>query len=254
MAEKILIVDDDPDFRAELKAAFDEYDIVEAGDGRAALQILREPNEIDLVILDVMLPGLNGTEVLREIKKNVPDMGIIILTGYSSKDIAIEALKGHADEYVEKPMDVEKTREIIERLLRERRGESEGSACDRSDKIEKVKHFIERNCQRKVTLKDAARAVCLSPKYLSRVFKEQTNVGFNEYRLKFVLEKAKRLLADTGYTIGQISDQMGYQNQESFIRIFEKLTDLTPTEYRVRQKKHNKSKPRKRGRAPIRKY
>jgi YesN/AraC family two-component response regulator len=163
-----------------------------------------------------------------------------MLTGYSSKDIAIEALKGHADEYIEKPLDIEKTREIIERLLQAKRGESEGAACDRDDKIEKVKHFIERNCQKKVTLRDAAQAVCLSPKYLSRLFKEHTHVGFNEFRLKFVLERSKRLLAETGYTIGQISDQMGYQNQESFIRIFEKLTSLTPTEYRNKQKKLHK--------------
>jgi two-component system, response regulator YesN len=236
MADKILIVDDDAIFRSELAAALDGYDVIEAADGRDAMQLLRKPNEIDLVLLDVMMPGLSGTEVLREMKRLSPGIAIIILTGYSSKDVAIEALKGHADEYIEKPLDIEKTKEIMERLLQLKRGESDVSACGRDDKIEKVKRFIERNCQKKVTLKDAAQAVCMSPKYLSRVFKEETRMGFNEYKLKFVLERSRQLLTETGYTIGQISDQMGYQNTESFIRIFEKLTNMTPTEFRTKQK------------------
>jgi YesN/AraC family two-component response regulator len=245
MPEKILIVDDDAEFRAELHCALDGYDVIEASSGKDAMHLLRKPNEIDLVLLDIMMPGVSGTEVLREIKQFSPGLAIIMLTGYSSKDVAIEALKGHADEYIEKPLDIDKTKEIIDRLLQSKRGESEASACGRDDKIEKVKRFIERNCQKKVMLKDAAQAVFLSPKYLSRIFKEETKMGFNEYKLKFVLERAKQLLCQTGYTIGQISDQMGYQNTESFIRIFEKLTGLTPTGFRT-QYKLRKQKLRKR--------
>ena len=57
------------------------------------------------MILDVNMPGSKGTEVLKDIKALYPDLGIIILTGHSSEDVAIEALKGHADEYLEKPLD-----------------------------------------------------------------------------------------------------------------------------------------------------
>jgi two-component system, response regulator YesN len=240
MPEKILIVDDDAEFRSELHSALDDYDVVEAVSGREAIGLLQKPNQIDLVILDVMMPGISGTEVLRDLKKLSPNLAIIILTGYSSKDVAIDALKGHADEYLEKPVDIEKTKEVIEKLLRLKRGESEVSACDLADKIGIVKRFIERNCLKKVTLKEAAAAVYLSPKYLSRIFKEETGTGFNDYKLKLLIEHAKRLLSETGYTVGQISDQMGYQNTESFIRIFEKLTSLTPTEFRTKHKSHKK--------------
>ena len=117
MPNTILLVDDDRDFRDEFKDCFDAYRIVEAGDGDEALRILKKPNDIDLVILDVKMPGIKGTEVLREIREIAPDLGIIILTAHSSEDVAIAALKGHADDYVEKPMNVDKTREIIEGLL-----------------------------------------------------------------------------------------------------------------------------------------
>jgi len=215
-----------------------------AADGKEAMQILRKPNDIDVVLLDVMMPGLNGTDVLRQMKRLSPALAIVILTGYSSKDVAVEALKGHADEYIEKPLDIEKTKEIIERLLQEKRTGKDGCACICEDKIEKVKRFVKRNFQKKVTLKDAAEAVFLSPKYLSRVFKERTHIGFNEYKLRCMLSRSKELLARTGLTVNQISDQIGYQNAESFIRIFEKLTGVTPSGYR-RQCLIRKRKPRK---------
>jgi len=237
MPERILLVDDDRDFRSEFKESLDGYKVIEASSGQEALKLLRMPNEIDLVILDVMMPGMSGTEVMREIRKLSPDISIIILTGYSSKEVAIEALKGHADDYIEKPMDIEKTREIIERLLSERKGESDISPSDLSDKIQKVKRFVLRNCFKKVSLSDAARVVCLSPKYLSRVFQQNTGKRFTEYRLEISINNAKKFLARKGYNIDQIADKLGYKNTESFIRQFKKICKMTPTAYRNWTKK-----------------
>ncbi|MFA5351557.1 MAG: response regulator, partial [Candidatus Omnitrophota bacterium] len=101
MADKILIVDDDDDLRSELVSLLEGYEVVEAGSGELALNILKKANEISLVILDVMMPGLNGLDVLAQIKKDNPRIKVIILTGHSSKDTAIEALKSRADDYIE---------------------------------------------------------------------------------------------------------------------------------------------------------
>ena len=68
MREKILLVDDDREFRYEFRECFDEYDIIEASNGDEALQIIQRPNDINVVILDVMMPGLKGTEVLKKMK------------------------------------------------------------------------------------------------------------------------------------------------------------------------------------------
>ncbi len=246
MPYKILLVDDDEDFRREFGYSFDEYEVIEASSGQGALQLLKRPNEIDLVILDVMMPGLSGTEVLKEIRNSAPELGIIILTGYGSKEVAVEALKGHADDYIEKPFDIEKTKEIIENILVKKGRESYIDSNDIESKIERVKHFVERNFHKKVCLKDAAVAVCLSPKYLSRVFKQNTGMGFSRYKLAIKVKKAKELLKNTGCNIEQISDKLGYQNVESFIRIFESLTGRSPTEFRKNNKvKKKKMKPRR---------
>lgn len=232
MPDKILVVDDDEAFRSEFKELFDEYDIVEASDGKSALQLLKSANDIGLILLDIMLPGISGLEVLNEIKKTDPDVGIIMLTGFSSKDVAIKALKGHADDYIEKPIDLNKTKEIIEKALENKQGEKEVNTGDIPGKIEKVKKFIERNCYKKTSLMDVSRAVCLSPKYLSRIFKKSTGINFIEYKLKIKIGRAKELLVKTGYNVNQIADKLGYENTESFIRQFNKLAGFTPTEYR----------------------
>jgi len=246
MTGKILIVDDDADFREELRDYLEGYEIIEASCGIEALKLLERASEIGVVILDVMMPGLTGTEILGRIRKIDPNLGIIILTGHSSKDVAIEALKGHADDYVEKPADINKIKEIIDRLLTERSGEGAVGVIDTKGKILKIKQFIERNCYKKINLKDAAEFICLSPKYISRIFRKTMGTGFSEYKLKIKIGKARELLAKSGYNVNQISDKLGYENAESFIRQFKKFTGCTPTDYRKRMlKKKNKHKPKK---------
>lgn len=245
MADKILIVDDDQVFREELKDALGDYEVIDVSSGQAALQLLGRAHEIGVIILDVMMPGVTGTEALEEIRKTDPGIGVVILTGHSSKDVAIEALKGHADDYLEKPVDIQALKDTIEKLLASRRKEPDIATLDLKGKIEKVKRFTERNCYKKTTLKEAAQAVCLSPKYLSRVFKEYSGTGFNDYKLKIKIAAGKKLLEKSGYNINQISDKLGYENAESFIRQFKKFTGKTPNGYRNKTKRIRASSRKK---------
>lgn len=235
-----MIVDDDDELRQELRDYLDDYEVLEASDGRQALEILKRANEIGVVILDVMMPGVMGTDVLREIKRIDPGLGTIIFTGHGSKEVAVEALQGRADDYIEKPLDVPKIKETVERLLEKRRPEYEIDTTTLEGKITKVKRFTERNLLKKINLNDAAAAVYLSPKYLSRVFKEVTGQNYSDFRLSMKIEKAKELLEKSGYNVDYISDRLGYENTESFIRRFKKYTRLTPTEYRRKLKKIKK--------------
>ena len=246
MTDRVLIVDDDSIFRSEFKDCFQEYGIAEASSGEEALKILKRPHEIDLVILDVRMSGMNGIEVLTKIRKLVPHIRIVMLTAYGSKDVAVEALRGQADDYIEKPLDIDSTRQVIEKFLGTKRGQPDSQDIDKQEKVERIKAFLQRNTLKKVTLKDAAEVVFWSPKYLSRIFRELTGEGFNEYKAKLKLEEAKNFLAKTGHTVGQISDKLGYQNPESFIRQFKKITKRTPTEYRLKVKKKTTARRPKR--------
>lgn len=231
MSYNLLLVDDDADFRHEFCGFFDEYDVIQASDGETALGILRKPNDVDIVLLDVMMPGLQGTEVLLEIKKINPDVKVVMLTANRSRDVVIDSLKYRADEYIEKPMNVEATREIITRLVGEKETKGVPDTGNIKSKIEKVKKFLERNFNKKVSLEDASGHAGLSAKYLSRAFEEVEGIGFSAFKSAVKVKKAMLLLKQ-GFNINQISDTLAYANAETFIRVFKKAVGCTPALYR----------------------
>ena len=230
MSYRILLVDDDTSFRYNFREILEEYyDVIDISSGRETIELIKRPNIIDLVMLDIKMPDIQGTQVLREIKAIDPDISVIMLTGYSQKELIVESLRGHADDFLEKPVKVELALTIIENLLDKKQQKIMGT-------IDKIKYFIQRNFQKKISLKEASDAVCLSPKYISKLFKENTGIGFNEYKLQLKMEKAKEFLDSSDLNINQISSYIGYNNVESFVRIFKQMQGCTPTEYR--QKVH----------------
>ena len=234
MTDNLLLVDDDKEFRSEFRDCFGEYNITEASTAEEALALLKKPNKIDLVLMDVKMPGMGGLKALRLVKAAAPAAAVIIMTGFSSKEVVIEALRGEASNYIEKPFDVDKARAIIEAALAKNGGEEETALTDGKGKIEKVKNFVRRNCLKKVRLQDAADAVYISPKHLSRIFKTYAGIGFNQYYLKCKIEKAKEILAGTGYSVDHVSQKLGYANTESFIRQFKKMAGKTPASFRAK--------------------
>lgn len=232
MSHQILIVDDDTDFREELSDFLNYYRVLEAPSGDEALKLIRKSNMIDLVILDVVMPGTDGIEVLKEMKKKIPDLSVIILTGKSSKDVVVEALRGHADDYFEKPINLNRLDDSIKKILNGKEKNLVSVTSGKNYKIERAKKFVERNTNNTLNLKDVAMEVCLSPKYFSRLFKEDVGVGFNEYKFKIRTERSQNLLKRMEYTIHQIAEEFGYKNLESFTRFFKKTTGITPAIYR----------------------
>ena len=129
------------------------------------------------------------------------------------------------DDFLEKPLQIQSALQRIKKLLGTKQKYVTGV-------INKIKYAIEKNFHKNISLKQASEIVCLSPKYISRIFKEHTGVGFNEYKLELKVTRAKELLQGTDLNINQISDRIGYMNVESFIRIFKRITGYTPTSYR----------------------
>ena len=104
----VLVVDDERAHRLMLRAHLEDegYGVIEAGDGQAALvQLDSEP--IDLVLLDQVMPRMDGVETLARIKAARPDLPVLMMTAFGSIDNAVKALKAGADDYLTKPLDVE---------------------------------------------------------------------------------------------------------------------------------------------------
>jgi two-component system response regulator YesN len=232
---KILVVDDEKIVREAFMAAFGDYEIVPAASGQEAINILKKPNDVDLVVLDVVMPGLNGIQLVKEIKGIAPELGVVMLTGYGSKDVAVEALRAHADDFIEKPFDINQTKETIERLLSKTKKSFPMEGNGTNGKIRKAQEFIKRNYSKSLSLRDVAQMSYLSPKYFSRLFKEKTGKSFNGFRVNLRMKMAKKLLSKDNYNISQIACTVGYQNPDSFMKMFKRVTSLTPSEYRHRK-------------------
>ena len=114
----ILIVDDEQSYRQLLSLVFesDGHTVRTAMNGRQALESLQaEP--ADVIISDVKMPDIDGIEMLRAIRETLPDLGVVLMTAFASVETAREAFKLGADDFIQKPFDVEELKLIVKKTL-----------------------------------------------------------------------------------------------------------------------------------------
>jgi len=112
----ILAVDDDPRVLDAYQAILERrYDVLTAPDGRAALEILQQ-RTVDLVLLDMLMPGLNGLGVLEAMKRLSIETNVVMVSGLNDTLSALEALRLGASDYLSKPFDVGHLYQVIRRL------------------------------------------------------------------------------------------------------------------------------------------
>ena len=115
MKRPLLICDDEEGIRESLKLILEnEYDIVFATSGEEAIETMKS-SPVNLVILDIKMPKKDGLETLKELKRINPAAKVIIATGYKSVDTAHEASQLGASDYITKPFDKDRIREVVRR-------------------------------------------------------------------------------------------------------------------------------------------
>ena len=151
MFPSILIVDDEPSILQSLSGllADEGFEIKTASNGYEGLKIVEEGSP-DLVLLDIWMPGIDGIETLKEIKKNYPTIPVIIITGHGTIETAVKATKLGAYDLIEKPLSIDNIIVTINNALNFRRLEEENRYL-RKKTIEK--HSITGNSPPTVALK-----------------------------------------------------------------------------------------------------
>lgn len=157
MFPSILIVDDEPTIVQSLTGLLtdDGFEVISASNGYEALKLI-ESESPDLVLLDIWMPGMDGIETLKEIKKNNPFLQVIIITGHGTVETAVKATKLGAFDLIEKPLSFDKVIVSINNALNFRRLEEENKYL-RKKTIEK--HSINGNSQLVLELKKQIAAV-----------------------------------------------------------------------------------------------
>jgi len=128
MKGKILIIDDEKNILSVLSDILEEdgHSVKTVNNGESGIKILRE-EEIDLTLLDIKLPDWNGIDLLKLIKSESPKTEVIMISGYGTVSIAVEATKLGAYDFIEKPLSIEKVRISIAHALEKLKFESEKS-------------------------------------------------------------------------------------------------------------------------------
>ena len=160
----VLLADDEEGVRFTLAEVLSEadVDVIEVADGRAALEVI-EQREVDLLISDVKMPGLDGMELLRRTRELRPELKIVLITAHGSESLAVEAMKLGAYDYFAKPFDVDEVLAVVRRATESVRlgQENRRLRADlalarhmvfRSESMSRVAQIVERVAPREVNI------------------------------------------------------------------------------------------------------
>ncbi len=135
--KRLLVVDDDPFVRTMLRDLLEEkgYDVVEAEDGPTALAVVSE-RVPDLVILDIMMPGLSGIDVLKQLRKkySANDLPVILLTAKSDDDTTWQGWTSGVSVFLPKPFDSDHLLDWVRRLVPDDSTNQSASGSESSDR------------------------------------------------------------------------------------------------------------------------
>jgi DNA-binding response OmpR family regulator len=192
----ILIVDDDKDI-------CDYMETFLSRDG-FAVKTLTSPQTVEdevrsgkyhLLVLDLMMPKIDGIELLRRIRKVDTDIAVIIFTGYPSLETAVQSMKLDAVDYIKKPFDPEEFRTVIDQVLRRK-----GLSRSPEEELHKVIGSTIRQLrkERDLTLKQMARRTSLSVSLLSQIERSESSASISSlYKIAVALDtRITRLFGD----------------------------------------------------------
>jgi YesN/AraC family two-component response regulator len=239
----ILIVDDEPRLLKNLSLLFKkDFHILVASDGREACMLFRSNPSLSLILLDIDMPVMNGTEALEIIRDISNDVKVIIMTGRSSHDYAKKCASLNVQGYVEKPFDVEQLRSQIKKqlgvidfkVLKSLWADNyKNRLASISDLSKRTIHFLEKQYNARLNIRELAAYLKVSPEHLSRIFHKECGIRLKEYIRKLRIEKGKEhLLNNETLTIKEIAAFIGISCDKHFCRLFKNETGLTPGQYR----------------------
>lgn len=243
----ILIVDDEILERDFLKSIIlDELNpedtFLTSDSGAQAVQLAKQ-HKPDLIIMDLMLPEIDGLTAIYEIRKFLPYTIITILSAYSDFSYAQKAISLRVFEYLLKPVKPTVIKETFCRMQAAAaqsnlatgqitEAHSQQEYYEKQNFIEESIKYIKEHYKEKLTLDMVASKVFVNPKYFSHMFKKEMGIAFSEYVINLKVQYACKLLEDTNYPAYRISMECGFSDPSYFNRVFFTQMNMTPQAYR----------------------
>ncbi len=263
---KIVVIDDEAHLRNLIKNFIPQKlgikVVGEAADGIGGMDmcVRLKPH---LVITDIRMPEMDGLELIEKLSQILPEIKVIVVSGFGEFAYAQKALQYGAVGYLLKPLEEKDLYEVLKRAIDSIEQRLDGrSQFDRmklelnklqnsllprtsevidleespihsdSPVVQKMLEYIYKNYNRDVSLEEIAAKVYMNSAYLSRIFKEKTGMGFHDFLVEVRISNAKTLLERSEFKVNEIADMSGYRDVSHFIGIFKKHTGMTPIDYR----------------------
>lgn len=236
---RLLMIDDEQTSFEIVKATIDwkAFDIIPEYAESAADAMEKIKEEIpDIVLTDIMMPGMDGFKLIEWIKANSYNCEIIILTAYGTFEYARKALDFGVTGYLLKPLNEAELKELINKAIyninQNSRQAGHVNAVNYSLPVRLACEYIDKNYQEDINLNKISNYVSLSKNYFCNIFKKETGMTIWDYLIRIRMEEAKKMLLETEQKTYEISERVGYDDPSYFGRLFKKYTGFTPIEFR----------------------
>lgn len=253
MVYTVLIVDDEYLIRKGMRQFLDweQYGFTIIGEVANGLEALKfaKANQVDLIITDIRMPGLDGLELVEKLHENNLFPYVTILSGYGEFEYARKAIEREVLSYLLKPIEEEELIEMLKRAKKkldenEKRQFSTLSITEQILQklkpevppkriVKEILEYMESNLGTNLSLEQIGEKFLLSNTYVSSLLKKQLGTNFQTIFIDMRIMKAKELLA-TQYTlkIYEIANLVGYEDVQYFDRLFKKKEGISPSEFR----------------------
>ncbi len=255
---RILIVEDNLDMVSFIRNSLsNEYDVDTALDATEALSLLEE-NNYDIIISDIMMPGIDGISFVKKLKSDIiySHVPVILLSAKTENAIKIEGLLSGADVFIEKPFSISYLKAQISSLLENRKTMLDAFnrsplisysklASNKNDEVflsrlneEIEKHISDEN----FSVESLTDILNISRSNLQRKLKSIGDVTPGDYLRNYRLRKACKLLLETDMRINEVAYSVGFNSPSYFAKVFQKTYNMLPKEFIVKYSNDDKER------------
>ena len=238
---RVVLVDDEEIFLEGFRKKIDweSYGFTIASSFQNPYDAIRylKDNPAELIITDIRMPFMDGLAFIREVRRFLPEIPVVVLSGYSDFSYAKEAIRYHVSDYLLKPVSSEELAmtliELREKLDEKFRRDPGNKAEGYYEKIvDSIKKSVILN-YRTVSLESIALETKMSTNYVSKIFKKVSGQNFSDYLLEVKMTNARRLLDEGSLKIYEIAYMVGYDNPKNFTRAFRNYFGVSPREHKT---------------------
>lgn len=264
---RMLVVEDNDELRYFLTTTLSaDYSVTAARNGKEGLE-LAKAMQPDFIITDIMMPVMDGMEMVRRIKADaqICHIPIIVLSARTAMSYRIEGLNEGVDDYITKPFSMDYLKSRVVNIIRQRRrlqqlwlaGIDEGAGADTTadtaapgmaaadkDFADRLLKFIEQRIgDAELKIDDMARELAVSRTVLYGKVKTLSGMSPVDFVRHVRITKAEKMVAGTRMTLAEIAYAVGFADPKYFSRTFKQKTGLTPSEYRKRHASADDAQP-----------